>query len=220
MDFSIASLPAELVWISAALVLAVLWYESQRVGWRDLANGVQLGRLLGASVVLMLLWSLKADLAPGYRLHLLGVTVLVLTFGRARALLAVALGSLAATIGTSGELLSWPINYALLGVLPAYLSDFCNRQLQARLPTHIFVFIFANACALAAVCMLAVGSAATLVLWLGGSAPHVLLDEYLPYFLLLSFAEAWLSGMAITLLVVFCPGWVCSFDDRRYLLKK
>lgn len=220
MDFSIASLPVQLMWFGTALTAGVLGFESRRVGWRDLASGAQLGRLLGASVVLMLLWSLKADLAPGYRLHLLGVTVLVLSFGRARALLAVLLGSLASTVGTGGDLLSWPINFALLGVLPAYLSDFANRQLQARLPPHLFVFIFANACAISALCMLAVGGAATLVLWLGGSAPEVLLDEYLPYFLLLSFAEAWLSGMAITLLVVFCPGWVCSFDDRRYLAKK
>ena len=47
-----------------------------------------------------------------------------------------------------------------------------------------------------------------------------LLDDYLPYYLLLGFAEAWLNGALITLMVVYVPHWVGSFDDRRYLLNK
>jgi uncharacterized membrane protein len=220
MDFSIDTLPIEFARISAVLMIAAFWFEWRRIAWRELADGAQFGRLLGASVLLMLLWSLKASLAPGFRLHLLGVTVLVLTFGRARAMVAVAIGSLGSTLGTGGELLAWPANFVLLGLLPGWLSDFASRQIQARLPNHIFVFIFANACAVSALCMLAVGLGATGLQWLGGAAPDALLEGYLPYFLLLGFAEAWLSGMAITLLVVFCPGWVASFDDRRYLLNK
>ena len=48
----------------------------------------------------------------------------------------------------------------------------------------------------------------------------MLRSEYLPYFLLLGFAEAWLSGALITLLVVFKPDWVLAFDDQRYLAGK
>ena len=48
----------------------------------------------------------------------------------------------------------------------------------------------------------------------------VLLDEYLPFFLLLAFSEAWLGGMATTLMVVFRPEWVTTFDDRRYLTRR
>ncbi|WP_374604499.1 energy-coupling factor ABC transporter permease [Niveibacterium sp.] len=220
MDFSLDTLPGGLAWAGGVLALAALIYEARQADWRTLISGPVLGRLLGAAVMLMLLWSLKANLAPGFRLHLLGVTVAVLTFGRARAIFAIAIGSLASAIGTSTELAAWPFNFVLLGVLPAWLSHVADRLLQARLPNHLFVFIFANACAVSAACMLAVGVGASLVQALGGAAIGPILEDYLPYFLLLGFAEAWLSGMAATLLVVFCPGWVASFDDRRYLLNK
>lgn len=220
MDFSIDTLPAGFAAFAAVVVCAALAYEARYVAWRNLVAGPVLGRLLGASVGLMLAWSLKANLAPGFRLHLLGVTVLVLWFGRSRAMLAAALGSLASVMGTGGDWAAWPMNFLLLGVLPAWLSHFGDRLLRARLPNHIFVFIFANACAVSAVCMLSVGLGATCIQALGGADVDKLLEDYLPYFVLLGFAEAWLSGMATTLLVVFCPGWVASFDDRRYLLDK
>jgi uncharacterized membrane protein len=41
-----------------------------------------------------------------------------------------------------------------------------------------------------------------------------------PFYLLLGFSEAWLNGAAITLMVVYYPHWVGSFDDRRYLWQK
>ncbi|GAA5183026.1 hypothetical protein GCM10025771_33690 [Niveibacterium umoris] len=220
MDFSIDTLPPGSALLSAVAMLAALLFESRRVAWRSLIAGPVLGRLLGASVLLMLAWSLKANLAPGFRLHLLGVTVLVLWFGRARAVFAIAIGSLASVLGTGGDLASWPFNFVLLGVMPAWISDLCDRALRERLPNHIFVFIFGNACAVSAACMLSVGLVATGFQALGGADLAGLLEGYLPYFLLLGFAEAWLSGMAATLLVVFFPGWVSSFDDRRYLTNK
>ena len=42
----------------------------------------------------------------------------------------------------------------------------------------------------------------------------------LPFFLLVGFSEAWISGAVITLMVVYRPGWVAAFDDRRYLIDK
>ncbi len=47
-----------------------------------------------------------------------------------------------------------------------------------------------------------------------------LASEYLPYFMLLGFAEAWLSGMVTTLFVVYRPEGVSSFEDAQYLGKK
>jgi uncharacterized membrane protein len=40
----------------------------------------------------------------------------------------------------------------------------------------------------------------------------------LSYILLLTFAEAWLNGAMITLMAVYLPHWLGSFDDQRYLL--
>ena len=46
------------------------------------------------------------------------------------------------------------------------------------------------------------------------------LDDYVPYLVYLAFAEGTLSGMLITLLVVYRPQWVATFDDLRYLKRQ
>lgn len=47
-----------------------------------------------------------------------------------------------------------------------------------------------------------------------------LFEEYLPYFLLLAFSEAWLSGGVLTVFVIYRPRWVGSFDDAHYIFHK
>lgn len=50
-----------------------------------------------------------------------------------------------------------------------------------------------------------------------GQPASVVIDAYLPYFIALGFGEAVVSGMLTTLLVVYRPTWVTTFDDERYL---
>ena len=47
-----------------------------------------------------------------------------------------------------------------------------------------------------------------------------LLQDWAPYFVLMGFAESWLSGVVITMFVVYRPDWVAAFDDARYLKNK
>ena len=47
-----------------------------------------------------------------------------------------------------------------------------------------------------------------------------LAQEYLPYYYLMSFAEAFVTCGLITLFVVYRPHWVYSFRDERYLKGK
>lgn len=220
MDFNLETLPPGASWIAALIVLVALAYDWRRTDWRGLLHGPVANRLFGATVALMLLWNLHAPLNPGFRLHLLGVTAAVLTFGRGRALAALAVASLAALLVHDVSIAAWPFNFALMALLPAWLTHAADRFIQRRAPQHFFVFLFANTCAVALAGVLAIGVVATLTLALGGAGSSRLLDDYLPYFLLLGFAEAWLSGMLITLLVVWCPGWVASFDDGRFFAKK
>ena len=41
--------------------------------------------------------------------------------------------------------------------------------------------------------------------------------EYTPYLVYLAFGEATLTGMLVTLAVVYRPQWVATFDDARYI---
>jgi uncharacterized membrane protein len=60
-----------------------------------------------------------------------------------------------------------------------------------------------------AITAMASGVLACGLLWLAGVYPApTLLDDHLPYYFLLGFAEAWLNGALITLMVVYCrTGW-------------
>jgi len=89
------------------------------------------------------------------------------------------------------------------------------------LPRHFFVYIFINGFFGSALTVFGVGLAATLMLVIAGAYEwDYLATEYLPYFLLLGFSEAWLSGMLITLFVIYRPNWVATFDDSSYLANK
>jgi uncharacterized membrane protein len=47
-----------------------------------------------------------------------------------------------------------------------------------------------------------------------------LTEYYLPYALLLSFGEAFITGMSMALMVAYFPQWVLMFDDKRYLARR
>jgi len=53
---------------------------------------------------------------------------------------------------------------------------------------------------------------------LGAGTPSELaFGERAPFLIYLAFGEGTLTGMILTLLVVYRPEWVATFDDRRYL---
>ncbi len=80
------------------------------------------------------------------------------------------------------------------------------------------MYIFINGFLGAAFTLVGVGLAISVVLAVAGAYPGItLFSDYFPYFLLLGFSEAWLSGMVITLFVVYRPNWALTFDDSRYL---
>jgi len=79
------------------------------------------------------------------------------------------------------------------------VAGFCNAALTIAVKTLLF-----------AGCMV----------WSGQYSWQVVLDNYVGILPLLLFPGALLSGMAITLLVVFKPRWVCTFFDRDYLNNK
>lgn len=189
--------------------------------WRRMLDGHQLNALAGAAVILTLLWSLNAGVYPGLNLHILGAMATTLIFGPQLALVVLALALTGVTLNGSIEWSAIPINFLAMGIVPVVLGSLYFRLVERWLPKHFFVYIFINAFIGAAVIVLVQGVIASLMLFSAGAySADKLLSEYLPFFLLLGFAEAWLSGMALTLMVIYRPEWVASFDDHRYLMNK
>lgn len=218
MNLTDALLPGG--WLAAATLvyLAALGWALLRAPWRRLGESRQQHAYFGAIVILAVLWGFSAGIKPGLALHMLGATALTLMFGPQLAI--VALGAVLVWTTHSGAAgwHSFGLNGLLMAVLPVLASHAIYRLVDGRLPHNFFVYIFLDAFFGAAAAMLACGAAATAVLWAGGAyALDYLLQEYLPYFILLAWSEALLTGAAITVLVVYHPHWVASFDDARYL---
>lgn len=207
----------------AFAVMALVWLWCLRTApWRRLADdsneGSQINVWLGTVVVLMLFWSMKAGVRPGLNLHLLGATAFTLMFGRQLAILGLSLVMAAITFNGAAGWESYALNVLVTAVFPCIVAHALLQVTLRYLPPNFFVYIFVAAFFGAGIAAVSTGLLATLLLWLAGVYPaQLLLEDYLPYFALLGFAESWLNGAAITLMVVYYPRWVGSFDDRRYL---
>ena len=194
--------------------LHTLWYAP----WRPMANSGRFNTWLGLIVLLVLLWSMKAGVKPGLSLHLLGATVMTLCFGWRLAFVGLCLVLAAVSLNGDAGWESFAANALLMGGLSVIASQAIYRATDRFLPQHFFVYIFANGFFAAGLTVIFVGLASCLLLaGVDAYSLDYLFGEYLPYFMLLGFSEAWLSGMAITLFVVYRPDWVITFGDAHYL---
>jgi uncharacterized membrane protein len=208
--------------IAAFLPLVALWVWSLRKGdWRRLRNATQLNVWAGTIVALVLLWSMRAGVQPGLNFHLLGAMAFVLMFGPQLAIAGLSIVLAAVTLNGAAAWSAYALNALVMVAVPVLFAHGLYRLVERWLPNHFFVYVFVTAFLGAALTMGATGLAATLLLYAADVySAHYLLHDYLPYYLLLGFAEATITGMCVTIFVVYRPAWVCTFDDTRYLLNK
>ena len=67
---------------------------------------------------------------------------------------------------------------------------------------------------------MAATAAATLLVAAGAYPLERVAYEYLPFLPLMMLPEGFLNGMLVAILAGFRPHWLCSFDERRYLVGK
>ena len=204
-----------------ALAVLGLYLTVRRAPWGRLREPAQLNLLLGFVVGLMLIWSMRAGVKPGLNLHMLGAMAATLALGPWLAVLALGLTLSGIMVNGVVEWTDWPVNFVLMVMLPIGFAHAVQRAAERWLPAHFFIFVFVIGFAGAALTVMVQGLVASAAMVSAGAySASFLLNEYLPFFLLLGFSEAWISGAVITLMVVYRPGWVAAFDDRRYLLDK
>jgi uncharacterized membrane protein len=152
---------------------------------------------------------------------MLGATLFTLCFGSHLAFVGLCLVAAGILLNGAADPFPFAANALMMAGLGVGLSQLYYRVFSGILPKHFFVYIFVNGFFGAAVTIISVGFCSTLLLAVAGAYQlEYLVGEYLPYFLLLAFSEAWLSGMVITLFVVYRPDWVATFEDSRYLAGK
>ena len=86
------------------------------------------------------------------------------------------------------------------------------------LPDNFFIYVFICAFFGAAIAAAASRlSAIALLSLIGAYSDDKLVEESLQFLPLFMFPEAFVTGMLISIFVVYKPDWVTTFDDERYI---
>jgi uncharacterized membrane protein len=216
-------IPSELLpgWIlGTALViygvgmLAACWAAP----WRSLRNPTLLNLVLGSTIGLASLWQMRAGLQPGLTFHFLAVTTVTLMLGWSLTVIITGFAELAITLLLGGPLIGVALDGILAGLLPASITFLLYRLYRARLPNHLFVYIFAVAFfGGAMVAVLSVFTRVGLLALVGTYTPERLMTEFLPFLPLYAFPEAVINGMLVTIFSVFRPGWMKTLHESTVL---
>ena len=206
------------LWLGNLACLGLVVAAVRSGTWRLLAAS-RLHVFAGATVVCMLLWTISGSVGRTLSFHLLGVTILTLMFGTSLAFLASVLALIGISIAGLAAWQAFGLNALLMGALPIAVSYGIYRFADRRLPNHFFVYVLVSAFVNGGAAMAASRFGALALFWLSGVATGASsASDYLLSSVLLAWGEALLTGMLMTLLIVYRPGWVHLFDDARYIM--
>lgn len=217
-----AATPADGLGVAALLALVAI--AAWRSPWWKLRGDAEAQHVLFAGLAAALLARAAGiEPVPGLALHFLVAPAACLLYGPAVAILVGVLASLVAALA------GWPMaGPALLdpwlsALLPVAVVQGLLRLAQRRLPANTMVFVMLNAFGGAALAVLAAGlaRAALLASGLVGPGGGRAADEAVTLLLaalpLQMFAEAFLTGGLLAIVVAYRPRWCASFEDARYL---
>lgn len=188
----------------APLVAAVL-----RAPWRALLSRPERRHAFFACLlVLPALWCGAIEVDEGIRVHLLGLTPVVLIFGWELAVIVGVLAGVGMAVVGAWEWPVVPLNVMVTVGIPVLVTQ-ALLLLADRLPrTNLFVYLLGVGFlggALSSVASLLTGASV-----LGWEGDHALV-------LLLAFPEGFVDGAVVTALTVFYPSVMRTYDDTRYL---
>lgn len=220
MSFSAVVLAPWLLWLCGGVSLGVLVLAWRRRPWQRLLadRGLQ-HRWLGATVAVVVLWQLRAQAVDWLSLHLMFAALLTLLFKAPLALASITLANLAMVLLGRD---AWPLlgaNLLVTGVVPVLIIGAVWRLVDRRLPDHLMVFLFVGAFFGSALTALGSGLVAVGLMALGATEPQAMHQalEYARFLPLLMPAEAFITGMLMSILMVYHPEWVATFNDHRYI---
>lgn len=185
--------------------------------WKRLQAPTVFSAWCALLIMLTMLWRLRININSDLNLHLMGLSLFPLMFGRSLATLGLGLSVIAYTALFNGVWGNLGMNLLLLAVLPAWFSDVILTAVKKRLPHHMFVYLFGNGVFGSMVVLSLTGlmSIAAHGLWI--AAPLSSSYDTIAYMLLLAWGETFLIGFLVTIFAVYRPQWLFTFDDALYL---
>lgn len=174
--------------------------------------------LFGTAFALFMLWLVRRDFDTGVSYHFIGMTAVTLLLDWPLALVGGMCAQLGMVLLGRQDLSAVGINGLLLVALPVLVTHACALQVERMRPRNPFVYIFCSAFLAAALSALLCLLAALGLLWFDGRfAMPEWIEDFVGYLWLIIFPEAFINGMVISALVVFCPEWLETFNRTRYL---
>lgn len=172
----------------------------------------------GVCVCVLLIWQLKVELDVGLSLHILGATLMTLMFGWQLAIIGLAMVLLGTSIRADLGFGSFGVNGLICSVIPVFVSYWTTVLVYRFLPKNFFIYIFLSGYANAAITQAVVGFVSVIVFVIAADQTfEYLLGNYLAAYLMILFPEAFITGTVLTMLVVYFPKSIMSFNDKIYL---
>ncbi|HEY0289201.1 MAG TPA: energy-coupling factor ABC transporter permease [Pseudomonas sp.] len=201
------------------LYVPVLCWALWRSPWVELfTDSRRQHLLLGTVFALFLLWLVRRDFDTGVSYHFIGMTAVTLLLDWPLALVGGWVAQLGLLALGRQDLVALGVNGLLFIGLPVLITETCSIVVERAQPKNPFVYIFCSGFLAAALSALICLLAAMGLLWFEGifAMPEWLWD-FVGYLWLIVFPEAFINGMVISALVVFCPQWLETFNRTRYL---
>lgn len=220
MSFAESVLAPWALVLSAVLSTAMLLWVVLLKPWRPLIDNTALQhRWLAATLAVVLMWQLRAQAVDWLTLHLVFTVLMTIVFKAPLALLSNVMINLAmVSIGRN----EWPMlgaNVLVTGIVPALTTVLIWRFVDRKLPDNFMIFLFACGFFGSALATLAGGLVAVGMIVVAGTEPEAvyLAQEYARFLPLLMPSEAFITGMLLSILLVYHPDWVATFNDHRYI---
>jgi len=222
LHIPVAMIPPELLWLSNILFGIILLFTIKNIDFKQFLKNTQSQHVyFGAMVVLLLMWGMKAGVSPGLGFHHLGATLFTLMFGWPLAIFGLGIIMLASMLTEHSEWLSLGLNASLSIVIPVFTSYAVLKLSQKYLPDNFFIYVFVVAFFGAGLAVAASRLASVAILSLVGAYPDTrLMAESLLITPLFMFPEMFVTGMLVSIFVVYKPQWMETFDDDRYIKGK
>ncbi len=217
-----ALLPDGLLWFANVLFIVILFYVLRFAPLKKLVKNTSDQHVyFGAMVILLIVWGIKAGISPGLGFHQLGAALFTLMFDWPLAIIGLTVILVASIAVQLPDWLSLGINGLVSIVVPVMTTYGILKLSQKFLPDNFFIYIFVCAFFGAGLSIATSRLSATVLLSLIHAYPDAkLVQESLMYLPLFMFPEAFVTGMLISVFVVYKPEWVATFDDKRYIIGK
>lgn len=185
--------------------------------WKRLEAPTVFSAWCALLISLTMLWRLRINIDNDLNLHLMGLSLFPLMFGRPLATLGLGLSVIAYTALFDGVWGNLGMNLLLLAVLPTWLSETILGLTKKYLPHHMFVYLFGNGFFGSMAVLSLTGLMSITAHWLWIAAPVSNSFDAIAYMLLLAWGETFLIGFLVTIFAVYRPQWLFTFDDALYL---